>query len=106
MNGRWRIALGVLCLAIPVALPLLWMSQAEARLEAETSAASPDSGVAVAAPADVDYCSPELKHILRRVLRSCGLISHDGSRGCQPLAGKSPPCRIRGFRPARRRSCG
>jgi outer membrane protein OmpA-like peptidoglycan-associated protein len=84
-----RIVLLAIILAIPLVLPLLWIAQAKARLEVELAAAVPERKVAVARAADADYCSPELKRVLRRVLRSCGLISEDGTRGCQPMAAKN-----------------
>src|SRR3954463_8159986 len=43
----------------------------------------------VAAPSDVEYCNPELKRILRRVLMSCGLVGGNAARGCQPVQARS-----------------
>ncbi len=43
----------------------------------------------MASAADVEYCNPELKRILRRVLMSCGLVGGDASRGCQPVQAKN-----------------
>ena len=45
--------------------------------------------VATASAADVEYCSPELKRILRRVLMSCGLVGGNAARGCQPIQAKN-----------------
>lgn len=82
-----RIGVLVAALAIPAGLTGAWISSAETRLaemEATPAEASP-----VAAAADVGYCSPELKKILRRVLLSCGLMSGEGARGCQPVEAKN-----------------
>jgi outer membrane protein OmpA-like peptidoglycan-associated protein len=45
---------------------------------------------AVASFADEQYCTTDLKRILRRVLKSCGLLDAAGgtARGCQPLDAK------------------
>ena len=41
--------------------------------------------VAVAAQAEVAYCTPRFKQVLERVLHSCGLVGGEGGRrGCQP----------------------
>jgi outer membrane protein OmpA-like peptidoglycan-associated protein len=41
--------------------------------------------VAVAAEAEVAYCTPRFKQVLERVLHSCGLVGAEGGRrGCQP----------------------
>lgn len=60
---------------------------AEERLlrgEAEVQAAAEEAAPLVrAAAAEVDYCSPQMKAVLRRVLTNCGLIG-GGRRGCQP----------------------
>jgi outer membrane protein OmpA-like peptidoglycan-associated protein len=41
--------------------------------------------VAIAAQAEVGYCTPRFKEVLERVLHSCGLIGAEGGRrGCQP----------------------
>jgi outer membrane protein OmpA-like peptidoglycan-associated protein len=69
----------------------LWIGQADARLdEATATPPDPTEAVAVAASANEDYCSPELKRILRRVLLSCGLMQDaGGGRGCQPVQAAS-----------------
>jgi outer membrane protein OmpA-like peptidoglycan-associated protein len=82
-----RIGVLVVLLAIPAALTGKWISSAETRL-AENQAA-PSEAPPVAAAADVGYCSPELKKILRRVLMSCGLVGGNASRGCQPVQAKN-----------------
>ena len=84
---------GALVAVLALLSPLLvsgWVSEAKARLaasEAEVLGADVPQ-VAVAAAADVGYCTPTLKKILRRVLQSCGLLGGEG-RGCRPLEAKS-----------------
>jgi outer membrane protein OmpA-like peptidoglycan-associated protein len=87
MIAAARIGIVVACAAVPAALTATWVASAETRL-AEAIAEPTESGVAVAAAADVEYCSPELKRILRRVLMSCGLMGA-GGRGCQPVQAKN-----------------
>jgi outer membrane protein OmpA-like peptidoglycan-associated protein len=82
-----RIGVLVVLLAAPAAMTGKWMGSAESRL-AEMEA-KPAEGPPVAAAADVGYCSPELKKILRRVLLSCGLMGEGGARGCQPVQAKN-----------------
>lgn len=82
-----RIGILAVLLAIPATATGIWIGSAEARLE-ELSA-KPGDGVAVAAASDVEYCNPELKRILRRVLMSCGLVGGEAARGCQPVQAKN-----------------
>lgn len=56
--------------------------QAEARLEGKVEAEAPK--VAVAAQAEVGYCTPRFKEVLERVLHSCGLAEGKARRGCKP----------------------
>ena len=42
------------------------------------------SQVAVAAEAEVGYCTPRFKEVLERVLHSCGLSGGETRRGCKP----------------------
>lgn len=78
--------------ATPTFLARRWQNAAAVRLvrATEEAAASAGSGeqVAVAAEADENYCTPQLRTILRRVLTSCGLIGASG-RGCQPVQARS-----------------
>ncbi len=87
-----RVAVAAVCLMFPTATSLWWMGSAEERLEAEERAdqAAP-SDVAVAAAANEEYCTVELKRVLRRVLKSCGLLEQGGAtaRGCQPVDAKT-----------------
>lgn len=82
-----RAGVGAALLAVPVMLTVMWIKSADARLEEAT--ATPTEQVAIASAADVGYCSPELKKILRRVLMSCGLMGGDAARGCQPVQAKN-----------------
>lgn len=82
-----RIGVLVALLAVPAALTGTWISSAESRLE--EMQAAPAEAPPVASAADVGYCSPELKKILRRVLMSCGLMGGEGARGCQPVQAKN-----------------
>jgi outer membrane protein OmpA-like peptidoglycan-associated protein len=82
-----RLAILVALLAVPAALTGAWIRSADARL-GETSRA-PGEVAPVAAAADVAYCNPELKRILRRVLMSCGLVGGNAARGCQPIQAKN-----------------
>ena len=80
---RWTL-LGI-SLAIPVILVAAWASAAQTRLK-ETASASND--VAIASVTDDNYCTPQLKAIIRRVAGACGLIEGGGGRGGQPMAEK------------------
>lgn len=78
-------------LLVPVILAVSWISSAEARLaEMEAAEVTDDApAVAVAQNANEQYCTPQLKQILRRVLMSCGLIGGAGGRGCQPVEARN-----------------
>jgi outer membrane protein OmpA-like peptidoglycan-associated protein len=58
-----------------------WVSSAGERLVAP-QAEKPK--VAVAAQAEVAYCTPRFKEVLERVLHSCGLAADETRRGCKP----------------------
>ncbi len=75
-------------LATPTVLVTRWQSGAAARLAQSEAEAADQPAVAVASEADEDYCTPQLRTILRRVLTSCGLIG-GGGRGCQPVEARS-----------------
>lgn len=87
--------LGLVLLMLPTVLVASWVHSAKRRLAAsEQSAAAATAGgegaVAVAAAADVGYCTGDLKRVLRRVLTSCGLAGEGGGvRGCQPVQARS-----------------
>lgn len=60
------------------------VADAERRLEeggAITAEDKPEVGVAQ--DAEEEYCTPEFKQVLQRVLHACGLLS-TGTRGCKP----------------------
>jgi outer membrane protein OmpA-like peptidoglycan-associated protein len=82
-----RVGIVAALMAVPAVATGVWIHSAEGRL-AEMSS-SPDQQAPVAAAADVGYCSPELKKILRRVLMSCGLVGGNAARGCQPIQAKN-----------------
>src|SRR6476469_4630623 len=82
-----RATVLVVLLAVPAAATKIWIGSAESRLAEMT--AKPTDKVATASAADVEYCSPELKRILRRVLMSCGLVGGEAARGCQPVQAKN-----------------
>jgi outer membrane protein OmpA-like peptidoglycan-associated protein len=85
-----RLIAAAILLAIPAGATAKWIGSAEGRLvEAQATPASSSGQVAVAAASDVEYCNPELKKILRRVLMSCGLMGGDAARGCQPVQAKN-----------------
>jgi outer membrane protein OmpA-like peptidoglycan-associated protein len=84
-----RIIVPIVCLTVPSALTVAWVNAAaeEARAESE---AEQGSEVAVASAANEEYCTRDLKRVLRRVLKSCGLLDSTGAtaRGCQPVTAK------------------
>jgi outer membrane protein OmpA-like peptidoglycan-associated protein len=82
-----RVIAVLVLLAIPATVTKVWISSAKGRLE--QAAAAPAEGAPVAASANVEYCRPELKRILRRVLMSCGLVGGNAARGCQPVQAKN-----------------
>lgn len=95
MRPLGHIVLAAVCLLAPTLLPLSWVASARDRL-AEEAQRRPgnelvgSNAVAVAAAANEEYCTPELKRILRRVLDSCGLAGGgQGGRGCQPVQARS-----------------
>lgn len=82
-----RVGIVAVMLAIPVGFTSLWIGSAEKRLD--EMAAQEHEAPPVASAANVGYCSPELKKILRRVLMSCGLVGGQAARGCQPIQAKN-----------------
>jgi len=92
MNNIVRAAVAAACLLIPTLMTVSWVSSAKERLAEEEAVVEPTAAkVAVASAADEQYCTVELKRILRRVLKSCGLIDSGGAggRGCQPVDAKT-----------------
>ncbi|MFO0637191.1 MAG: hypothetical protein U0168_30570 [Nannocystaceae bacterium] len=90
-----RVVLGIAIAGVPTLLAGTWVSGAGkrlARIESGDLAAedADDEGkVAVAAAADEGYCNGDLRKILRRVLKSCGLLGTGEVRGCQPVQAKN-----------------
>jgi outer membrane protein OmpA-like peptidoglycan-associated protein len=86
-----RIAVVLVCLAAPTLMAVTWVGSAEDRLTdleaAEVENVAPQ--VAVASAANEQYCTADLKKVLRRVLKSCGLLGGGSVRGCQPADAKS-----------------
>ncbi len=85
---RWIVLAAMLL--VPAVMVSLWIDSAEARLPAPGATVTPDeTAPPVAAYSNSEYCTPQLKQILRRVLLSCGLVGGDTSRGCQPADARS-----------------
>jgi outer membrane protein OmpA-like peptidoglycan-associated protein len=72
-------------LVLPAIAVVAWLSSAQSSLERAKDAASE---VAIASAAEDEYCSPQLKQILRRVAGACGLLQ-EGGRGCKPTDAKT-----------------
>ncbi|HET8934852.1 MAG TPA: hypothetical protein VFN67_15490 [Polyangiales bacterium] len=75
-------------IVIPSGMVARWVSNAGQRLQVETENPGPEASVAIAEAADEVYCTPQLKQVLRRVLKSCGLLDSGEVRGCQPADAK------------------
>jgi outer membrane protein OmpA-like peptidoglycan-associated protein len=92
MNKGLVIVVTAVALLTPTFMVSTWVRSAGARLkENQIAAAANASGapkVAIASAADEAYCTPQLKVILRRVLKSCGLLDSGEVRGCQPTDAK------------------
>ncbi len=86
---RNAVALG--CLLLPTGLVGTWVSSAQARLQQAEAAGVDDAApqVAVASAANESYCTGDLKKVLRRVLKSCGLLESGELRGCKPVDAKN-----------------
>jgi hypothetical protein len=80
--GRVHLVLMLVTLAA-VGLSVSTWTRASAVRLAESRGKAPE--VATASASDMNYCTGELKVILKRVLTSCGLVSGGSARGCQPL---------------------
>lgn len=76
------VAVGLISLLAMVLSVRSSVANAKARL---TTPEVDRPQVAIAAQAEVAYCTPRFKEVLERVLHSCGLIGAEGGRrGCQP----------------------
>jgi outer membrane protein OmpA-like peptidoglycan-associated protein len=82
------LVLGALFLIVTVGLTAFWELSARTRLAEAEVVEKSEPAVAVAEASDVEYCTANLKKILRRVLQSCGLVTTGETRGCQPLDAK------------------
>jgi outer membrane protein OmpA-like peptidoglycan-associated protein len=90
MNIAVRAVIGVVAAGLPLAMTTTWVASAQDRLtDIEQAAAEKPAAVATAAAANEEYCTPQLKQVLRRVLLSCGLAADGQARGCQPVDAKS-----------------
>lgn len=89
MNALRLILLAVF-LALPAFFAGMWAGQAGDRLAAmEASADTTTESVAVASAAHEEYCNVGLQKVLRRVLKSCGLLKSGSVRGCEPADAKT-----------------
>lgn len=94
MSGApFRVIALVGLLALPAGLTGAWVDDAEQRLERiESGEADNDeeeeAEAGVARAADEAYCNGGLRKVLRRVLKSCGLLASGEIRGCQPVEAK------------------
>lgn len=76
------VAAGLLALVVEIVTVQAAVGSAKERLAAPEA---PKQQVAIAADAEVAYCTPRFKQVLERVLHSCGLVGGEGGRrGCQP----------------------
>jgi outer membrane protein OmpA-like peptidoglycan-associated protein len=82
------LAIVLVAFAVPTILVGTWVHSASARLQTAETTPSAAPAVAIAAAADESYCTPQLKSVLRRVLKSCGLLESGEVRGCQPADAK------------------
>lgn len=90
MNIAVRAVIGLVAAGLPLGMTTAWVANAKGRLaEIEQGAAEKAPAVATAAAANEEYCTPQLKQVLRRVLLSCGLAADNQARGCQPVDAKS-----------------
>lgn len=85
-----RVAVPVVCFLLAPALTVRWVNSAADNAEAVRLMSTQGPQVAVASAANKEYCTPALKSVLRRVLKSCGLLDSTGAtaRGCQPVTVK------------------
>jgi len=92
MINAVRAGVFAVCFLFAPVAAVSWIGSAKDRLAEEKAVTESDStAVPLAAATDEQYCTVELKRILRRVLKSCGLIGQGGSasRGCQPVDAKA-----------------
>ena len=75
-----RALLALFCLLAPTSYLRGWLVEADQRLNSSEQA--PESDFLIASVAEEEYCTNQLRAIVRRVATSCGLVG-DGGRGCQ-----------------------
>lgn len=85
MNDAKSLALLIGCLALPLAFVVVSERAAGSRMSGAADAAS---DVPIASAAEDDYCTMQLKQVVRRVAGACGLLE-SGSRGCKPADAKA-----------------
>lgn len=85
MNDIKGLVLFIGCLVLPLAFVVVSERAAAARLAGATDAAS---DVPIASAAEDEYCTVQLKQVVRRVAGACGLLEN-GARGCKPADAKS-----------------
>lgn len=85
MNASSRtFSLLLVGLLVPTFFVWFWLREASQNLMAAPDATQ---GLAVASPSEDNYCTANLKQIVRRVAGACGLIE-GGGRGCKPADAK------------------
>lgn len=81
------VGVGLVVALALVGLVLSGTRGAARRLAERDTASRPE--VAIASQAEVDYCTPQFKEVLKRVLHACGLEGASGRHGCAPSDVKS-----------------
>lgn len=81
------VGAGVLIALVLSGVVLSGTRGAARRLAERASEARPE--VAIASQAEVDYCTPQFKEVLKRVLHACGLEGATSRHGCAPSDVKS-----------------
>ena len=87
-----KVIVGAVAVIIPSVTVAGWLGDSQKRYtENRAALAAKPSDVPVAAMAEDQYCTPQLKAIVRRVAGACGLLGAggEGGRGCQPMQAQS-----------------
>ncbi|MEO8604418.1 MAG: hypothetical protein ABI629_17740 [bacterium] len=85
MSQLKSVALLLACFAVPLGFVIMSERAATSRMQGATDAAA---AVPIASAADAEYCSVQLKQVVRRVASACGLLDSSG-RGCKPADAKA-----------------
>jgi len=85
MDRLRNLALFLAGLAVPLAFVVVSERAAGSRMIAAADAAA---DVPIASAAEDDYCTAQLKQVVRRVASACGLLE-SGARGCKPADAKA-----------------